>query len=89
MNLEWNTVIKILSAIVRSDNIGIDRKDGCFAEYLTLPIENLVEVPDCVSDENAVFAEPLAAAFEILEQVELNPEVKCLLFRRWETGDID
>ncbi|MBP7506729.1 MAG: alcohol dehydrogenase catalytic domain-containing protein [Prolixibacteraceae bacterium] len=59
--------------------LGIDRKDGCFAEYLTLPIENLVEVPDCVSDENAVFAEPLAAAFEILEQVEVKSRSKVLI----------
>ncbi len=59
--------------------LGIDRKDGCFAEYITLPIENLVEVPDSVTDKNAVFSEPLAAAFEIQEQVEIKPGNKVLI----------
>jgi threonine dehydrogenase-like Zn-dependent dehydrogenase len=49
--------------------LGIVAHDGAFAEYLTLPIENLHIVPDSVSDEQAVFVEPLAAACEILEQV--------------------
>jgi len=54
--------------------LGILGKDGCFADYLTLPVVNLVEIPESISDEEAVFVEPLAAAFEILEQVELDPE---------------
>ena len=49
--------------------LGIVGHDGAFAEYLTLPVENLHAVPDSVSDEQAVFVEPLAAACEILEQV--------------------
>ncbi len=53
--------------------IGIKGKNGAFAEYLTLPLENLFDVPDSVSDEEAVFVEPLAAAFEILEQVHIKP----------------
>lgn len=59
--------------------LGIDRKNGCFAEYITLQLENLIEVPDSVTDENAVFTEPLAAAFEILEQVEIKPDDKVLI----------
>ncbi|HZS70484.1 MAG TPA: alcohol dehydrogenase catalytic domain-containing protein [Candidatus Acidoferrum sp.] len=51
--------------------LGIVAHDGAFAEYLALPIENLHLVPDSVSDEQAVFAEPLAAACEILEQVDV------------------
>lgn len=51
--------------------LGIVAHDGAFAEYLTLPIENLHVVPDDVSDEDAVFAEPLAAACEILTQVDV------------------
>ena len=51
--------------------LGIVAHDGAFAEYLTLPLENLHVVPDSVSDEQAVFVEPLAAACEILEQVRL------------------
>src|SRR5712692_911039 len=51
--------------------LGIMAHDGAFAEYLALPLENLRIVPDKVSDEEAVFVEPLAAACEILEQVEV------------------
>lgn len=53
--------------------LGILGRNGAFAEYLTLPVENLHLVPDNVSDEEAVFVEPLAANFEILEQVHLRP----------------
>jgi len=49
--------------------LGIVAHDGAFAEYLTLPIENLHVIPDSISDETAVFVEPLAAACEILDQV--------------------
>jgi threonine dehydrogenase-like Zn-dependent dehydrogenase len=51
--------------------LGIVAHDGAFAEYLTLPLENLHFVPDTVNDEQAVFVEPLAAACEILEQVNV------------------
>jgi alcohol dehydrogenase len=44
--------------------------DGAFSEYLALPVENLHIVPANVTDEQAVFVEPLAAACEILEQVK-------------------
>lgn len=53
--------------------LGILEKDGAFAEYLTLPLQNLWEVPQHLDDEEAVFTEPLAAAFEVLEQVHLRP----------------
>jgi threonine dehydrogenase-like Zn-dependent dehydrogenase len=51
--------------------LGIVGQDGAFAEYLTLPVVNLHRVPSGVSDEAAVFTEPLAAACEILEQVDV------------------
>jgi threonine dehydrogenase-like Zn-dependent dehydrogenase len=51
--------------------LGILGKDGCFAEYVTLPVENLHALPDELDDERACFVEPTAAAFEILEQLEL------------------
>jgi threonine dehydrogenase-like Zn-dependent dehydrogenase len=51
--------------------LGIAGHPGAHAEYLTLPEENLHEVPDEISDEEAVFTEPLAAACEILDQVEV------------------
>jgi alcohol dehydrogenase len=51
--------------------LGIVGHDGAFAEYLTLPLENLHAVPDSVSDEQAVFMEPLAAACEVLDQIDI------------------
>lgn len=50
--------------------LGIVSQDGAFADYLTLPLENLHAVPDAMSDPQAVFVEPLAAACEILEQID-------------------
>ena len=50
--------------------IGLSR-DGCFAEYMTIKTENLHVVPDSLPTEIAVFTEPLAAAFEILEQINI------------------
>jgi alcohol dehydrogenase len=52
--------------------LGIRGRDGAFAEYLSLPPQNLLVVPDRVSDRQAVFTEPLAAACAILEQVEID-----------------
>jgi len=51
--------------------LGISGRNGVFAEYTTLPVENLHEVPDSIGDEEAVFVEPLAAAFRIMEQVTI------------------
>ena len=51
--------------------LGILGLDGAFAEYLALPLENLHVVPDSIRDEQAVFVEPLAAACEILDQVNV------------------
>jgi threonine dehydrogenase-like Zn-dependent dehydrogenase len=56
---------------MRRTVLGIIDHDGAFAECLALPLENLHVVPDSVSDEQAVFVEPLAAASEILEQVNI------------------
>ncbi len=53
--------------------LGIAGRDGAFAEYLTLPVHNLLPVPDSILDEVAVFTEPLAAACEILQQVHVRP----------------
>lgn len=56
--------------------LGIFRKDGTFAEYITLPLENVIEIPNTVSDEEAILIEPLAAALEILEQIHIKPADK-------------
>lgn len=51
--------------------MGILDQEGAFAERVAVPVANLHEVPDGVADEAAVFAEPLAAAFEIAEQIPI------------------
>jgi alcohol dehydrogenase len=53
--------------------LGIFRRDGAFADYLRLPLRNLYAVAEDISDEKAVFVEPLAAACEILGQVAVRP----------------
>ena len=53
--------------------LGIVNRPGVFAEYVTLPVENLHKVPDEISDPAATFTEPVAAACEILEQMTLAP----------------
>ena len=56
--------------------VGIRQHDGAFAEYLTLPAVNLHEVPDSMDDETAVFAEPVAAACRIFEQMTVDPSAR-------------
>ncbi len=58
------------------DTLGIDRRDGAFAEFVNVPLANLHAVPDSVTDDEAVFVEPLAAACQILEQVHIKPGVR-------------
>ncbi len=53
--------------------LGIQERDGVFAEFTTLPLENLFVVPEAVTDEAAVFVEPIAAALEVLEQIHIAP----------------
>ena len=66
--------------------IGIWKKDGCMAEYLTVPTNILFEVPDNVSDEQAVFVEPLAAACEITEQLHIEPTQKIVVLGDGKLG---
>ena len=54
--------------------LGILKRNGSFAEFISLPEKNLHVIPDSISDEQAVFVEPLAAAFEINEQISMKPE---------------
>ena len=51
--------------------LGIVKHPGALREFLTLPLKNLHRVPRGISDEQAVFVEPLAAACEILDQVRI------------------
>lgn len=66
--------------------LGIWKKDGCFAEYFTMPLEVLYEVPENVSDEQAVFVEPLAAACEITEQLHIKPYEKVVILGDGKLG---
>jgi threonine dehydrogenase-like Zn-dependent dehydrogenase len=54
--------------------LGIVGRDGAHAEFLQLPIANLLPVPDTVSDEQAVFTEPLSAACGILERAKVSEQ---------------
>ncbi len=53
--------------------LGIQGRPGAFAEYVTLPERNCHVVPESIPDEDAVFTEPLAAAFQVLHQVPIEP----------------
>jgi threonine dehydrogenase-like Zn-dependent dehydrogenase len=66
--------------------MGIQDADGALAEYVNVPIANLHAVPDGVRDDRAVFAEPLAAAFEIPEQVAIEPGMRCLVLGDGKLG---
>lgn len=68
--------------------LGILGRDGAFAEYVTLPVENLHIVPENVSDDEAVFVEPLAANFEIMEQVHLKPTDRVLVLGDGKMGQL-
>ena len=68
--------------------LGIVNRDGTFAEYTQLPIANLHRVPDSVPDEMAVFTEPLAAALEIQQQVQIKPMDRVLLVGAGRLGQL-
>jgi threonine dehydrogenase-like Zn-dependent dehydrogenase len=68
--------------------LGIVNRDGTFAEFTTLPISNLHRVPDSVPDEMAVFTEPLAAALEIQDQINLKPTDRVLLIGAGRLGQL-
>lgn len=66
--------------------LGIRAHDGAFADFLRLPLVNLHEVPPTVSDRQAVFTEPLAAACQILEQVHVLPTDKVVVIGDGKLG---
>lgn len=68
------------------NTLGIWQKDGCFAEYATMPIDVLFEIPQNVTNEQAVFVEPLAAACEILEQLHIQPVQKIIVLGDGKLG---
>jgi 2-desacetyl-2-hydroxyethyl bacteriochlorophyllide A dehydrogenase len=68
--------------------LGIKDWNGAFAEYLSLPLANLIPVPDSVNDEAAVFTEPLAAALKIQEQVRIRPTDRVLVLGAGRLGQL-
>src|SRR5215208_7539671 len=68
--------------------LGIVNRDGTFAEFTTLPLANLHRVPDSVPDEMAVFTEPLAAALEIQQQIQIKPTDRVLLVGAGRLGQL-
>ena len=68
--------------------LGIVNRDGTFAEYTSLPIANLHRVPASVPDEMAVFTEPLAAALEIQDQIQVKPTDRVLLVGAGRLGQL-
>lgn len=68
--------------------MGIVNADGAFAEYVAVPVANLHPVADSISDEDAVFTEPLAAACEILTQIQINPGDDILVLGDGKLGNL-
>lgn len=67
---------------------GIREQNGVFAEFTCLPLQNLHRVPDLVPDEAAVFAEPLAAALEVIQQVPITPDQRVLVVGAGRLGQL-
>ncbi len=70
----------------RRTALGIVGRDGVFAESFCLPLANLHRVPDSLSDEAAVFCEPLAAALQVLEQVHVKPSQRAAVLGLGKLG---
>ncbi len=68
--------------------LGIQNWPGAMASYVNLPLKNLVSVPDDVSDQTAVFAEPLAAALQIQRQVRIEPSHDVLVLGAGTLGQL-
>lgn len=76
----------IPSQCLNRNAIGIDDHPGAFADYLALVSRNLYPVPDDVSDDMAVFVEPLAAALQVTEGVHISPRDRVVLIGAGKLG---
>ncbi|GMU22971.1 MAG: L-threonine 3-dehydrogenase [Phycisphaerae bacterium] len=56
--------------------IGIQGRDGAFADLIAVPEHNLHEVPEALRDEQAVFVEPLAAAYQVVKQCPIERRMR-------------
>jgi len=68
--------------------LGIVNRNGAFAEYLSLPIENLHLVPENVSTAAATFTEPIAAALEIQQQIQICKDDRVLVVGDGKLGQL-
>ena len=68
--------------------LGIQNRNGAFAQFLTLPEENLHLAPPSVRDDVAVFTEPLAAAFRITEQIPLERDDRVIVLGDGKLGQL-
>ncbi|MCK5718657.1 MAG: alcohol dehydrogenase catalytic domain-containing protein [Thiomargarita sp.] len=68
--------------------LGIKNRNGAFAEYLSLPLKNLIPIPNTISDQKAVFTEPLAAALEIQAQIAIKASHKVLIIGAGRLGQL-
>ena len=66
--------------------VGIHEHDGAFADVIALTAANLHAVPDAVSDDQAVFVEPLAAAVQVLEALHISPRDRVVLIGAGKLG---
>jgi threonine dehydrogenase-like Zn-dependent dehydrogenase len=72
----------------RRQVLGIRGRDGGFAEYTAVPARNLHAVPDDVADARAVFAEPLAAALRVAEQIQIRPSLRVAVLGPGRLGSL-
>lgn len=68
--------------------LGIFKHNGAFAEYLTLPTRNLHPLPDQVTTDAATFTEPIAAALEIQQQIQITPNHRVLVVGDGKLGQL-
>ena len=68
--------------------LGIKNHDGAFADYLSLPLQNLIPIPETVSDAAAVFTEPLAAALQIQQQIQIGDVDNVLVIGAGRLGQL-
>ncbi len=68
--------------------LGIVNRNGAFADYLSLPSENLYPIADHIPTEVATFTEPIAAALEIQTQVKIHPDDKVLVVGDGKLGQL-
>lgn len=72
----------------RRSVLGIRGRDGAMAQWLTLPDENLHAVPEEISDRQAVFTEPLAAALEITQLTHIAPGERVVVIGDGKLGQL-